>query len=428
MKHRRSRATRRGDKEGRPFYGWWMVLWCTIAISMTAPGQTIGVSAFLDSIKTDLHLGDNSVGVAYMVGTLSGSVVLPFVGRWIDRAGVRHTMVIISCLFAAAVAATGAVQGIISLAFAFAGIRMLGQGSLSLTGSTGIALWFDKKRGLALAWSMTLSAGLMALAPIGLTQLINSIGWRWAWVIAGTTVFIVVTPMAWAKVVDRPETIGQVPDGVELDADAPSRTAGDYSVGEAIRTPAFWTLALVMIATGSLVTGLTFHHFQLMELRGLSETQASIVFVPQMIATLITSFSVAWMTDHVSPRILQPFSMLTLAAAMLYLESVSPGPAAITYGVLTGLSAGASRGIFSAYYPKWFGVTHAGAIRGVASSIGVASSAIGPIMISLGRDLTGSYRATMFILVLLPAAGFVASAIVGAPQKQTPTPTPADAL
>ncbi|MFT5530066.1 MAG: MFS family permease [Candidatus Poriferisodalaceae bacterium] len=399
-----------------------MAVWCGIAITLTAPGQTIGVSAYLDSFKTDLNLTDNSVGLAYMVGTLSGAVALPFIGRWIDVFGVRRSMFVIACVFSSAVALTGAVQGVFTLGLAFAGIRMFGQGSLSLAGTTGIALWFDVRRGYALAWVMTLSAGLMALAPLALTQAIDTFGWRLAWVVVASFVFVIVAPMSWFLIVDRPGSIGQEPDGIALAHDAPSRTAFDFTVAESVRTLAFWSLALVMFATGALITGLTFHHFTIMEGQGLTKSEAALVFVPQMVATFATSFAVSWMTDGVSSRILQPFSMLTLAAAMLWLERVTPGFNAVVYGVLTGLAGGAARGVFSAYYPKWFGVTHAGAIRGVASSIGVAASAVGPIMVSFGKDLTGSYRTTMFVLISVPIAGLVASAIVGAPTHPNRSP------
>lgn len=42
-------------------------------------------------------------------------------------------------------------RGPITLALSFDGIRLLGQGSLSLVGQWGIAPWFERKRGTAIA-------------------------------------------------------------------------------------------------------------------------------------------------------------------------------------------------------------------------------------------------------------------------------------
>ncbi|MGZ8804899.1 MAG: hypothetical protein ACXWZG_06320, partial [Microbacterium sp.] len=130
------------------FRGWWMLVWCTLALGLTAPGQTVGVAVFIDDFIAGLGLSRSAVSGAYLVGTVTGALALPFVGRWIDRIGISRAMLVIGAAFGGALIATSAVRGIVTLALAFVGIRMLGQGALSLTGQTGIALWFNRRRGL----------------------------------------------------------------------------------------------------------------------------------------------------------------------------------------------------------------------------------------------------------------------------------------
>jgi hypothetical protein len=52
--------------------------------------------------------------------------------------------------FGAVLLAMAGVQGVVSLAVGFMGIRMLGQGALSLTASTTVAVSFEANRGTAL--------------------------------------------------------------------------------------------------------------------------------------------------------------------------------------------------------------------------------------------------------------------------------------
>ena len=146
--------------EKTAFRGWWILVLSTVAIALTGPGQTIGVSSFIDEITTDLKLTDTTVSTAYLVGTITGSLAMPAIGRWIDRRGVKFTMIIIATLFSAAVVHMGLIQNLTGLIFGFIGIRMLGQGALSLVSQTSIALWFDQRRGLAFGISMTISAGM----------------------------------------------------------------------------------------------------------------------------------------------------------------------------------------------------------------------------------------------------------------------------
>ena len=402
----------------RPFRGWWILGFCTLAITLTAPGQTVGVSAFVDHFVDDLRLSDNSVSAAYLGGTLAGSLTMTSIGKWIDRRGVRRTMLIITISFSLVVMAMSQVQNIAMLAVGFVGIRMLGQGSLSLVSQTGIALWFDQYRGLAFGLSMTFSAVFMAGGPFILTALIDAYGWRSAWVIAGATVFVLLVPGTFLLMVDRPETIGQLPDGKEPVTDVHGPATIHYTVGQAMRTGGFWALTATMVCASAFITGLTFHHFSMMADKGLTDGQAAGVFLPQMIGTLATGFAFAYMTDRVSSRPLLGLSSILLALGMISYRWVEPGIGAVLYGVLIGLNAGSIRALGSALYPKWFGTANIGAIRGVSTQFGVAASAIGPLIIAAGEDVAGSYDRLLLVLSIVPIAAGVAGIVVASPRAR----------
>jgi len=68
-------------------YGWVVLAAGTLGMLMTMPGQTVGVSVFLDPIIADLGVPRSLVSLLYMVGTLTGALALPWIGRWIDRVG-----------------------------------------------------------------------------------------------------------------------------------------------------------------------------------------------------------------------------------------------------------------------------------------------------------------------------------------------------
>ena len=121
------------------FRGWGLLGLSTLAISLTLPGQTIGVAPFADHLIQDLSISATSLSTAYLVGTITGSLAMPSIGRWVDRAGVRKTMLLIATAFSIAIGYMGTVQHLWMLVIGFIGIRMLGQGALSLVGQTSIA-------------------------------------------------------------------------------------------------------------------------------------------------------------------------------------------------------------------------------------------------------------------------------------------------
>lgn len=400
------------------FRGWWILALSTVAIALTGPGQTIGVSSFIDEITTDLRLTDTTVSTAYLVGTITGSLAMPAIGRWIDRRGVKFTMIIIATLFSAAVAHMGLVQNLTGLIFGFIGIRMLGQGALSLVSQTSIALWFDQRRGLAFGISMTISAGMMATAPILLTALIEAVGWRWAWAIAGSVVFILIVPATAIFMADRPETLGQHPDGRATSSADSGIQKPQYTVFEALHTSAFWVLTLVMVVSSLLITGLTFHHFALMTSSGLTTSQAAAIFIPQIAGTIGAGFIWASLSDKVSARFLLITCQLSLAAAHISYIWVSPGFTAALYSLLLGVNGGSIRALTSVLYPKWFGTANIGAIRGVATAFGVGASAMGPLVIAVGFNLTASYSQLNALLSIVPVGAMVTAAFIVAPNSR----------
>ena len=195
------------------FSGWRIMALATITLGLTGPGQTIGVSVFIDHFADTLDLSKNAISAGYAIGTLCGSLTLPTVGRLVDRYGVRRAMTTIGALFALGLTYMSGVQGLVTLTIGFFFIRMLGQGSLSLASTVAISRWFDRRRGLALGIAMTISSALMALVPVALSFVIDEVGWRQAWLVAAGTIALVVVPVSWFGIIDRPSAVGQFPDG-----------------------------------------------------------------------------------------------------------------------------------------------------------------------------------------------------------------------
>lgn len=397
------------------FRGWWVLGWCTIALGLTAPGQTVGVAVFVDELIAGLGLSRSEISAAYLFGTGCGALALPLIGRWIDRAGVSRAMLVVGLGFGAALMGAGAVQGLVTLALAFAGVRMLGQGALALVGQTGIALWFDRRRGLAIGLATTVSAGMMALAPLALTGLIGGVGWRAAWVVAGAVVWITVVPVALFGIVDRPADVGQIPDGRLAPGESTYRPRPSLSTRQALRTPAFWSLTAVVALSGCLVTGLYFNQFSILAERGLTRTEAATVFLPGFGGTVAAGFLFSWLTDRVSARILLPITGTTLAAGLLLATVATPGPRAALYGLVLGVNIGQMHALSSTVYARWFGTAHIGAIRGIATSITIGGSALGPLLLSLGFDAAGSYTPVLLVSAAVTIAVAAGTVTVPAP-------------
>jgi MFS family permease len=389
-----------------------------VALALTAPGQTAAVSVSIDPLIADLGVSRSSVSTAYLVGTLSGAVVMPYLGRLIDRFGPRRLMVAVALAFGAVLVAASTAQSVFGLTAVFVGIRVGGQGALNLVATTTVAVYVHRRRGFAMGVSGALGAAGISLAPVLLERLIATWGWRPVWIGEGLAVWALVLPAALLLLPRRPPPR---PEGSDDDDTRQKRAlpAVDWTRGEAVRTGMFWVVAAGVGTCALVATALNFHQISLLGERGLSPAEAAATFLPQTAAGLLTTVVVGWLADRYSDRVLVVGTMTVLALATVGAGWVSPGVTAVLYGLALGACANGVRTLEAVAFPRCFGLRHLGAIRGLVHSVTVGASAFGPLLLAAGRDQATSYRPVLLVLTTLPVAVVVAALLV-----RTPPPVP----
>lgn len=386
------------------YYGWVVLMAGTIGMLMTTPGQTVGVSAFLDKIIAELDISRSAVALLYMLGTLGGSFSLPFIGRFIDRQGPRTGVIAIAGLFALACVGMGFVQGVFTLGLGFIAIRGFGQGALGLVSINVINLWFVRRRGLALSISgMGIACGA-AVFPLLIEFLITEFGWRLAYMILGGMVAITILPIGALIYREQPERYGLQPDSKIIVTEKQELTETNHTLATARRTFTFWLFAAGGCCVAALGTGLIFHHYSIMASAGISRSIAAIVFVPFGFVTAATNFCTGILMDRVSPRLLLGAMLTLLAAALFMAVRVTSPELMLAYGCLLGLMQGMSGVIQSGVYAYYFGRSHLGAISGLSTTIAVAGTAFGPVLFATGFEQFGSYAPILGFSMIFPLA------------------------
>lgn len=404
------------------YYGWVILLVGTFGLIMTSPGQTYAVSIFIEHFITDLGISRSLVSTLYTVGTLVGSFALPFVGRQFDKRGARTTMVVISGLFGLVCIYMGFVQNALMLLLGFTGIRMLGQGSLSLVSTNVINQWWVERRGLI----MGVSGLLLALFGTGLFPnliqgLIEQVGWRSTYMLLGGSLLLVMVPMAYLFVRHAPEMFGLLPDG-RLSPAATVTTAAPlveehWTREEARRTAALWIVTLGIASIGMLSTGLTFHMVSIFADNGLPAALAATVYVPLALTTAVVNLSSGILVNRFPIRIMLAVALLLQAVTLImaqYLQSVT---LAFVYGIALGCMMGLSRTVGTVIWATYFGRRYLGSITGMVSTITIAGSALGPMPMGIARDLLGSYNLALNLFAIIPLVLAVAALFIKRPSK-----------
>ena len=383
------------------YYGWIILLVGTFGMIMTTPGQTAGVSVFLDKIIADLGLKRSTVSLMYTLGTLGASFALPFVGRFIDRRGPRLAVIIISSLFALACIWMGFISGAVTLFIGFLLIRGLGQGSLSLVSIHIINIWFVRRRGLAVGLSGVGVAVSVAFAPLLLELLINEFGWRTAYMLLGALIAVTILPIGAWFYRGHPERFGLQPDSGFVDQEKPLVEI-NRTLAQAQRTITFWLFISGGFCVASLSTGLVFHHYSIMAENGVARLEAATVFIALGFIVAGANFTTGFLVDRMPPRFLLSAAQLFLVAALATATTTSGPVSLYVYGALLGLTQGMSGALGGTVYAYYFGREYIGTIKGFATTTSVAASAFGPLLFAVGFEQMGRYAPILLISAMFP--------------------------
>lgn len=424
-------ARLRRDPDLPPFSGPRILVLSAVLLMMSTPGQTSGVSVFIDPMMEGLGVTRWQVSTAYLVGTMLGALGLPAVGRYLDLRGPRRATMIIGAAFSAALIGMSAVGNLVFLALGFTGIRLLGQGGLSIVAGIAPGRWYERRRGAAIVATTSIGSAAAVTIPLLSTIIIINFGWRQAWLVLATLVWLIVVSIGRWGLIDDPSDIGQRLDGNASEGAAQDVTTSgttsrptrrSFTAREAMRTPVFWSVLLVVVVASLVVTGVNFHQISILGEQGLTPIQAATNYVPQTFAGLAVSLWAGIQIDRVHPRFMAVAMLILLAGTLTSVSLVQPGLRAALFGAVLGSTQGIMRAVESAAYPVIFGMRHAGEIRGIVRSVAVGASALGPLLIAAGYEATGSYQRVFNGLLPLLVISIVVVLLVPDTTRSTPDP------
>lgn len=390
------------------YYGWIVLGVSTLGMAATLPGQTAGVSLFIDAFIEDLGLSRSLVSWFYTVATVVGSLALPLMGRLLDRWGPRRMAVAVIALFAASCVGMSQVRSWVGVFVGFVCLRGFGQGTLGLINNHAVNLWFERRRGLAVGILGLGMAGATALFPPLIDEGIQVYGWQTTYLLMGGILTVVMLPLGALLYRDAPERYGLSPDPPSADlTDDESGTEHDGAVRGvepevAYRTWTFWLFTAAGVCTAGLGTGLLFHHFSILEEVGVGRDLAAQFFIPLGVVTALFNVGTGWLVDHSPPRALLGLQLILFGTMMGLLPAVSTTAEVWVYGGVFGVSQGMQQALLGSAYAHYFGRLHHGTIRGLANTVFIGGTAIGPALLALGPDFLSGFAPILWILTPIP--------------------------
>ena len=387
------------------FYGWVMLPVAMIAQLATSPGQSFAIAVFNQSFTDALQLTEKQLTGAFGLGTLLASFSLPLFGTLMDRWGIRRSMSLVVLLLGCACLFASQVRGIGMLLGAFFLLRMLGQGALSLMAVNTLAMWFRRRLGTATGIMSVGCVLLMGLVPALVRGLIDSVGWRWTYVILGCAVWMMMFPLLATAFRNRPEDLGQFPDGDRGEhptgadgARSSLEQAIDFDLAAAVRTRAYWIMCFAQSAWAMIGTALVFNIQKVFLDRGLSVSSADSALGLMFVCIASMQLFGGLLSDRVGLNWLLAISVAGMSsgvATLLLGDATWLTTGYLIFGLAQGLMGSAAGTLWARY----FGRTHVGKIRGSVTTATIAGSALGPFVMGLSFDSFGSYAPSLWLFL-----------------------------
>jgi MFS family permease len=408
----------------RFYYGWVIVIVSFLTLFFTLGiGYSVGV--FYVAILKEYGWGRAETAGAFSLALLIHGFFSIVTGNLIDRFGPRRLFPLGAVFLGIGLAVASRISAIWHL-YVFLGVIMaIGINIISFPPHVSrIPKWFIRKAGLASGLVLAgTGAGIMVLAPF-IQFMIDTMGWRFAFLVLGVMVISVLVPVTALFQRRSPEEVGQFPDGiVPAYADSPLKSQGGtrdtrsphivqgWTARAAVRTRAFWWIALMNFSIGFVINMMVVHQAAHMVDAGYSAALAALVV--GLLGPLRSGGGVlcGYLSDRMGREIAYTLGNTACAVGVLCFllirDTTAPWMLYI-FVVLYGLGHGATGPVYAMATADLFPGDSLGRIFGTLSIAFGIGGALGTYLGGYFHDQLGSYTVPFLLVVLVTGVGILA--------------------
>ncbi len=405
------------------FYGWWMVAVSGFIMVITAVPVFQASAVWAVALESQFGWSRTQLGLALSFTRVEGSLTGPIAGYLVDRMGTRFMVFTGLLVLTVGFFLFSQVQNLWMFYLAYF-VMSVGQGQAGwLTVMTLLNHWFVRHRGMAMGLAMVgMGIGTLILVPV-IAWLIDPdadrLGWRRTLEILA--VVSLVSAIVLPKVVrNKPEDVGQHPDGVPpvvataLNAD--SEPELELTIGQALRTQAFWCISFGHGLGSMVVLAIMSHLGLLLRDMGYGLQTTGWVIMVQTAVAIIFQFLGGWIGDRIPKNVALFIFTAIQGIGVVFLTL---GPEMINFyafAVLFGIGFGGRTPLTTAIRGDYFGRASFGKILGISTVPMNVLLLVAAPMAGFMRDELGDYDMAFLLLAGLNMAGAVLFLIARKPK------------
>lgn len=408
----------------------WIILTLTFIALLSAQGVRLSFGAFITPWEEEFSTTRGVISLVAFISYLVFAFSQPFIGRLIDRYGVRSILSFSILLVGISTLLTFFVTSPWQLMLIYGILASIGfGGSSNVAGTIAISNWFVKKKGLALGlMSAGTAAGQLLLVPLSL--ILNAqFGWKTTVVILGCFLTFIIFPLLFLFIRTYPyeknrKAYGDLTSQVHDEPLSKPQSKAVLSIFQLLKKKEFLFLMIPFFVCGVTTTGLMDTHLiPFAQYCGFSPTITGVA------VSLLAGFNIfgtvlsGYLADRWSCRYMLAFLYGTRALSIVLLLVIVHNTSlfgffisqshlliifAISFGVVNFATVAPTVKLATDYFKN----LSVGAVVGWLYLSHQLGSALGSFLPGILFDLTGAYDVSFIASIFLLIAAVIFSLLL----------------
>ncbi len=380
-------------------------------------GSVYAWSVYVKPIQEHMNWTLTDVTIAFSIAIFFLGLSAALMGKFVERNGPKVSAIIAAALFGLGTAGSGLaimMESKMLLYFFYGVLGGCGLGIGYISPVSTLVKWFPDKRGMATGLAIMGFGFASAIWGPTIKILIEAVGISGTFFILGALYFVIM--FASALYLEKPEE-GYLPSKFKEKLDSGKKKLKEdlelLGLDEAVKTPRFyglWLMLFINVTCGIAIIGVASPLLQ--EVVGISAIAAAAAVGLMGIFNGAGRIVWASLSDYLTRPVVYIIFFFTQAIAFYILPSITE---IVVFQMLIFFIMSCYGGGFAsipAYIGDIFGTKELGAIHGYILTAWAAAGLVGPLIISMVKDSTGSYSQTLYVFSVFFIIAFIISILM----------------
>ncbi|WP_419765026.1 MAG: OFA family MFS transporter [Arcobacter sp.] len=375
-------------------------------------GSVYAWSVYVKPIQMQMSWNLTDVTIAFSIAIFFLGLSAALMGKFVEKNGPRVSALIAAAFFGIGTMASGLaimMESKLLLYFFYGVLGGCGLGIGYISPVSTLVKWFPDKRGMATGLAIMGFGFASAIWGPTIKILIEKVGISNTFFILGFIYFVIMSLSALYLQAPKKDYMPEkFKKKLQEGKKKIKEDLANLGLSEALKTPRFyglWLMLFINVTCGIAIIGVASPLLQ--EVVGISALAAAAAVGLMGIFNGAGRIVWASLSDYLTRPVVYVIFFFTQAIAFYMLPSITE---VIIFQVVLYFIMSCYGGGFAsipAYIGDIFGTKELGAIHGYILTAWAAAGLVGPLIISIVKDMTGSYSQTLYVF-----AGFFVVALV----------------